>query len=595
MDQELLRFSTAGSVDDGKSTLIGRLLHDAGGVYEDQLAAAARASRDGLELAFITDGLRAEREQGITIDVAYRYFSTNKRKFIIADTPGHEQYTRNMATGASTAQLALVLMDARKGVLPQTVRHAYISWLLGIRNIVVAVNKMDLMGLKQEVFEHIREDFEPIAAGLEGVKFYFVPVVATDGDNVARRSQRMPWFIGPSILEFLESVPIGVRDDHQPLRLPVQYVIRAENLRAYAGQAVSGKISVGDEVLVLPSGRKTRISRIPSYDGDRNELFAPSSTAVCLQDHLDVSRGDMLVDPQRPPQSSRAFRAKVVWMSEAPMAVNKPYLIKHTAQTVCANVVELQSKLDLASVSPKPAEQLELNDIGVVSIETHRSLFFDPYRENRSTGSFILIDPITNHTVGAGMIESAIESKSIQPHHITGHKGLTVWLTGLSSAGKTTLSRAVHEKLWARGYRVELIDGDEVRRYISRDLGFSKEDRDENIRRIGFLAELLTRNGVIAIVSAISPYRSVRREVRSRIPNFLEVYVNAPLSVCETRDPKGLYRRARAGEIPGFTGIDDPYEPPESPEVECRTDQETVVESAERIIQAIEARIQVQE
>jgi bifunctional enzyme CysN/CysC len=396
-------------------------------------------------------------------------------------------------------------------------------------------------------------------------------------------------------LEYLESVPIAFRNDDQPLRLPVQYVIRAESVRAYAGQAVSGRVSVGDEVMVLPSGRKTRISGIPSYDGDRNELFAPISGAVCLKDHVDVSRGDMLVDPQRPPETSRAFRAKVVWMSEAPMALNKPYLIKHTTQTVCANVVELDSRLDLATLSLQPAEHLDLNDIGVVSIETHRPLFFDPYRENRSTGSFILIDPITNQTVGAGMIESAIESKSIQPHHITGHKGLTVWLTGLSSAGKTTLSRAVHERLWARGYRVELVDGDEVRRYISRDLGFSKEDRDENIRRIGFLAELLTRNGVIAIVSAISPYRSVRQEVRSRIPNFLEVYVNAPLSVCETRDPKGLYRRARAGEIPGFTGIDDPYEPPESPDVECRTDQETVVESADKIIQSIEARIQLQQ
>jgi bifunctional enzyme CysN/CysC len=592
MAQELLRFSTAGSVDDGKSTLIGRLLHDSGGVYEDQLEAATQASRQGLELAFLTDGLRAEREQGITIDVAYRYFATPKRKFIIADTPGHEQYTRNMATGASTSQVALVLLDARKGVLPQTVRHAFISWLLGMRYIVVVVNKMDLVDLSEHVFKTILKQFEPLAKQLDGVGFYFVPIVATEGDNVVRRSTRMPWFDGPSVLEFLESVPVEMNGHAHPLRMPVQYVIRGEGERAYAGQLVSGSIAVGDEVMTLPSGRKSRVSRIPALDRDLEEAFTPMSISIRLDDYLDVSRGDMIVDPKRPPSSARAFRAKIVWMSEVPLSVSRPYLIKHTSQTVCANMVEIQSRLDINSLSTEPTKELHLNDIGIVSVETHRPIFCDPYAKNRHTGSFVVIDPMSNLTVAAGMIESVMDAKSARPH-ISGHQGLTVWLTGLSSAGKTTLSRAIYEKLWARGYRVELVDGDEVRRYLSRDLGFSKEDRDENIRRIGFIAELLTRNGVIAIVSAISPYRAVRDEVRGKIANFLEVFVNAPLEVCEGRDVKGLYRRARIGELPSFTGIDDPYEPPLHPDVECRTDLETIVESADKVINSVEARLPI--
>lgn len=590
MAQQLLRFSTAGSVDDGKSTLIGRLLHDSGGVFEDQLEAASRASRDGLELAFLTDGLRAEREQGITIDVAYRYFATPKRKFIIADTPGHEQYTRNMATGASNAHVALVLLDASKGVLPQTVRHAFIAWLLGIRNIVVVVNKMDLVDWSEPKFKEIRQQFDPIATKLEGVEFLFIPVAALQGDNVVERSSRMSWYQGPALLEYLETVPVEEDGHASPFRLPVQYVIRTDGTRGYAGQIVSGSISVGDEVLVLPSERRAKVALIPSYHGDLDHAFAPMSVSLCLDDHLDIGRGDTLVDPQHPPKSARAFEAKIVWMSDTPMSLNRAYLIKHSSQTVCANIVEAKSRLNIRMLREEPADELKLNDIGVIAIETHRSIFCDPYRQNRNTGSFIVIDPMTNLTVGAGMIEKIIEARAIQPH-FSGHQGLTVWLTGLSSAGKSTLTRAVHERLWARGYRVDIIDGDEVRRYLSRDLGFTKEDRDENIRRIGFLAELLTRNGVIALVSAISPYRSIRDEIRARIPRFMEVFVNAPLNVCEGRDVKGLYRKARAGEIHAFTGIDDPYEPPLSPEVECRTDLETIHEGADRIIEAIESRI----
>ena len=592
MSLGLLRFNTAGSVDDGKSTLIGRLLHDSHGIYEDQLQAATKASRNGLDFAFLTDGLRAEREQGITIDVAYRYFASPKRKFIIADTPGHEEYTRNMATGASTAHASLVLLDASKGVLPQTVRHAFISWLLGIRHILVVVNKMDLMGLREDTFEDIKRQFEPLAQKLVGAKLYFVPVVAIDGDNVVFRSSRMPWFKGASILEYLESIPVEEGSQDEPFRLPVQYVIRAEGDRGYSGQIVSGSVAVGDEVLLLPSGRKTRVSRIPSFGEDLTQAYAPMSASICLEDHVDLGRGDMIVDAKRPPASTRSFRAKIVWMSDVPLSITRPYLIKHTSHTVCANIVAIKSRLDITSISEEPTKELRLNDLGVVDVETHKPVFCDPYAQNRQTGSFIVIDPATNLAVAAGMIEVALESKSKLPH-IAGHGGLAVWLTGLSSAGKSTLSKAVYERLWARGFRVELIDGDEVRRYLSRELGFSKEDRDENIRRIGFIAELLTRNGVIALVGAISPYRKIRQEMRDNIANFLEVYVNAPLNVCEGRDVKGLYRRARAGEIASFTGIDDPYEAPLAPEVECRTDLETIAESADKVVDAIVAYLKV--
>jgi bifunctional enzyme CysN/CysC len=455
---------------------------------------------------------------------------------------------------------------------------------------VVAINKMDLVGLSQERFEEIRKQFEPLAAKLEGVNLTFIPVAAIAGDNVVRRSSRMPWYTGQSILEYLETVPVTEENANGPLRFPVQYVIRAEGGRGYGGQLVSGSVKVGDEVLALPSGRKAKVQRIPSFDGDLDQAFSPMSAAIWLDDHLDVSRGDTLTDPKNPPSATRAFRAKVVWMSETPLSKSRPYLVKHASQTVCANIIDVHSRLDIGKLSEEPTEDLKLNDIGIVSIETHRQIFCDPYKENRRTGSFVIIDPMSNLTVGAGMIESVMETRSITPH-IGGHQGLTVWLTGLSSAGKSTLTQAIHERLWARGYRVEIIDGDEVRRYLSRGLGFSKEDRDENIRRIGFLAELLTRNGVIALVSAISPYRSIREEIKGRIPRFLEVFVNAPLNVCEGRDVKGLYRKARAGEIPSFTGIDDPYEAPLSPDVEVRTDLETVPESADKIIAAIEERI----
>jgi bifunctional enzyme CysN/CysC len=584
--KDLLRFTTAGSVDDGKSTLIGRLLHDTRGVYEDQLESVRKASRDsnaeGFDLALITDGLRAEREQAITIDVAYRYFQTPRRKFIIADTPGHEQYTRNMATGASTASLAVILLDARQGVLPQSRRHAYIAALLGIRKLAVAVNKMDLVDFRRDVFERIRDDFGAVAAKLGVENPFFVPVSARDGDNVATRGARTPWYRGPSLLEYLETVDAEPAGSAGPLRFPVQLAIRPHlDFRGYAGQIASGRLRVGDRVLALPSGLETRVASLTGQE---------ACPAVCLADQIDISRGDMLVDPSAPPSVGREFAATVIWMAAEPLRPESAYLLKHTTRQVCANVRSVRHVLDIRTLDFGPAAELRLNDIAEVEIETHQPIFFDPYRKNRATGSFILIDMISNRTVAAGMILEQLGrvARTIaQPH-----RGLTVWFTGLSASGKTTLCRAVYERLAARGCRLELLDGDTVRKHLSKGLGFSREDRNENIRRIGFVAGLLTRNGVIALAAAISPYRAVRDEVRASIGDFVEVYVNAPLEVCEARDPKGLYRQARAGQLPAFTGIDDPYEPPFDPEVECQTDRETLEECIAKVLAAIDRALE---
>jgi len=590
---DLLRFTTAGSVDDGKSTLIGRLLHDTRTLYEDQLESVRRVSRDGLELAFLTDGLRAEREQGITIDVAYRHFATPRRRFIIADTPGHEQYTRNMATGASTAQLAVILIDARKGVLPQTRRHAAIAHLLGIRRIALAVNKMDLTGFRQEVFDPICGAFRAFVERLGECAVDCIPVCALAGDNVVERSVNTPWYDGPSLLEYLETVPLLSESADGPFRLPVQTVLRhGSDFRSCAGQVARGHVRPGDAVMVMPSKQIVRVHSIPAWGADLERAFAPMSVSLVLDDHVDVGRGDMLADPVRPPGTGRRIEARVVWMSDKPLSLQTPYLIKHTTQVVCAEALRVVSRLDIETLDARPAEQLRLNEIGRVELETHRPIYCDSYAQNRTTGSFIVIDPATNLTLGAGMIES-VQSGELRSSAApaSGRKGLTVWFTGLSSAGKSTLSQAVYERLWAMGTRVELLDGDTVRRNLCKDLGFSKQDRDENIRRIGFVADLLTRNGVVVLVSAISPYRSIRDEVRAMIGDFAEIYVNAPLPVCEQRDIKGLYRKARAGQLPGFTGIDDPYEPPLSPEVECRTDRESLAESVDKVLRYLEPRL----
>jgi bifunctional enzyme CysN/CysC len=595
--RELLRFLTAGSVDDGKSTLIGRLLHDANLIYQDQMAAVRRASAaspGGVDFSLVTDGLRAEREQGITIDVAYRYFATARRKFIVADAPGHEQYTRNMATGASTAALAVLLIDARKGVKPQTHRHAAIAWMMGIRDFAIVVNKMDLAGFAEEVFRRVEADVSAFLARLGGARAQFIPCCAPRGDNVVYRSEATPWYAGPCLLEHLETTPIAAGRGAERLRFPVQLVIRPDGgERSYGGQVASGALKVGDPVLAMPSGREARIAGVVVGGREVDSAQAPLSVAIRLDRELDLGRGDMLAEPESPPVVSRRFAATLLWMSATPLGVGRPYLVKHTTRYVCASVVRIAGAIDPATLARRPAGALALNEFADVEIEAHQPLYAEPYGENRATGAFIVVEPISNETVGAGMISAAMAG-STQPEAAQAWgagQGMTLWFTGMTCAGKSTLSKAVYEKLWARGCKVELLDGDVVRQHLSRDLGFSKADRDENIRRLGFMAEVLTRNGVIVLVAAISPYRQTRREMRERIGGFLEVYVHAPLDVLEQRDRNGIYRRCRAGEIHGVSGLDDPYEPPLAAEVECRTDRETLAESVDKVLRAVDERL----
>jgi len=596
-ERDLLRFLTAGSVDDGKSTLIGRLLYESNGIYEDQLSSVRKASSAKnveLDLSLLTDGLRAEREQGITIDVAYRYFSTPRRKFIIADTPGHEQYTRNMATGASTAEVALILVDARKGVLKQTRRHTLIAWLLGIRRMIVVVNKMDLVEFEDDVFRSIRSEFEGFASSLHGAEFEFVPLSALSGENVIRGNGRMPWYDGPALLSALETVPAKA-EPNQELRFSVQSVIRPnQDFRGYAGQVGSGIVKPGQEVLALPSGQRTKIKEILLYDRNLPEAFPPQSVVLTTTDHIDLGRGDMLVSADNIPTVSTRLTANLIWMSQTPLHSDTRYLIKHTTKVLCGRIKRLNHKIDINTLEKIEADSLHFNEIGEVQLDLHNPIFCDPYERNRATGSFIVIDPFNNDTVAAGMIVEAMPvqagdslDESSAGSRVAQQQGLTVWFTGLSGAGKTTICRSVATELLAHGLQVEVIDGDVIRNHLCKDLGFSKHDRDENIRRIAFVSKLLTRNGAIALVSAISPYRAGRDDARRTIGNFMEVYVSTPLAVCEVRDPKELYRKARSGEIHGFTGIDDPYEPPLAPEIVCNTDQESTRESSSKVVTAV--------
>lgn len=596
-ERDLLRFLTAGSVDDGKSTLIGRLLFESKGVYDDQLSSVRKASSAKnveLDLSLITDGLRAEREQGITIDVAYRYFATPRRKFIIADAPGHEQYTRNMATGASTAKLAVILADARKGVLQQTRRHTLIAWLLGIRQMIVAVNKMDLVDFDQEAFNSIRGEFTTFAKALNGVDFHFVPLSALEGDNVIVPSGRMSWYKGKSLLELLETLPADqVRD--QDFRFPVQTVIRPnQDFRGYAGQVGSGVVRPGQDVLALPSGQRTKIKEILLHTDSLQEAFPPQSVVLTTTDHIDLGRGDMLVAPNQMPTVSTRVRAYLIWMSQVPLRTDARYIIKHTTRVLCGRMTRLNHKVDINTFEKLDAQTLNFNEIGEVQIDLHNPIFCDPYEQNRTTGSFIVIDPFNNDTVAAGMIVEAnpvqageVSDESSAGSRIAQQQGLTVWFTGLSGAGKTTICRAVATELLAHGLRVEVIDGDVIRNYLCKDLGFSKQDRDENVRRIAFVSQLLTRNGTVVLVSAISPYRAGRDAARRSIGDFMEVYVSTPLAVCEMRDSKDLYQKARAGKIRGFTGIDDPYEPPLQPEIVCDTDRESTRESSSKVVESV--------
>ena len=605
-EADLLRFTTAGSVDDGKSTLIGRLLHDSKNIYEDHLASLAKdsrtAGREEIDFALLTDGLKAEREQGITIDVAYRHFATPKRRFIIADTPGHEQYTRNMVTGASTANLAVILIDARNGVLTQSKRHGFIASLLGIPHLVVAVNKMDLVDYSQAAFEAVCEEYREFCAKLPARDVMFIPVSAFYGDNVVQRSANMPWYEGSALLAHLETVHIASDQNLIDFRFPVQYVLRPHgDFRGYCGAVASGVVRVGDEVIALPSGKTTRVERILAAGDEVEHAFPPQSVALCLADEIDISRGDMIAHPANVPWLASEVEALVIWMDTEPLKLNRQYVIKHTTRTVRGRISELKYRIDPNTLHRQSADSLGLNEIGRIDIELLRPILCDEYTSNRQTGGFVVIDPRTNFTVGAGMVidrshkyEPAIhpgnipggpesEQRNITRHvgHVSteererlfGHRPVTIWLTGLSGSGKSTLAYALEKRLTEEGHACFVLDGDNVRHGLNRDLGFSADDRRENIRRVAEVAKLMNEAGLIVITAFISPYRADRHSAKEIIGEgrFAEVFVDASLEVCEQRDTKGLYAKARAGEVKDFTGISSPYEPPEEPAVVANT------------------------
>ncbi len=614
-EADLLRLSTAGSVDDGKSTLIGRLLYEANGLYEDTLAAvrkdSAKFKREELDLSLVMDGLKSEREQGITIDVAYRYFSTPKRHFIIADTPGHEQYTRNMATGASTADLAIILIDARRGVLVQTKRHAFISSLLGIRHLVFAINKMDLVDYSENVFRKIQNDLESFVEKLGAPDLTHIPISALKGDNVVKRSERMPWYEGPPLMSYLENVRILSDRNLIDLRMPVQYVLRPnQDFRGYCGPIASGIIRKGDPILVLPSQRKSKVRAIFTEDGEVPYAFAPQSATVTLEDEVDIARGDMLLHPANLPQIRREADAILVWMDHAALKTGKVYLVKHTTQLLKGTVTHLHFRINPESLSREASSELKLNEIGRVTLQFFRTVFCDEYTRNRQTGSFILIDPMSHATVAAGMIlERGRLPSMVKPHEKgeikSGHvhrqegavsekdrerllkqKPATLWLTGLSGSGKSSIAFDLEKKLMAAGHLCYVLDGDNVRHGLNRDLAFSPQDRSENIRRIAEVAHLFNEAGVIVITAFISPYREDRAQARNIIGHerFVEIFADAPVAICEQRDPKRLYEKARAGLIPEFTGVNAPYEAPENPEICLKTEKESVDVSAEKIL-----------
>jgi len=610
-DKGLLRFITCGSVDDGKSTLIGRLLFEAGLLFDDQLDALEIDSRnvgtqgEELDFALLLDGLQAEREQGITIDVAHRYFQTQKRKFIVADTPGHEQYTRNMATGASTADCAVLLLDARKGLLTQTRRHTFLVSLLGLRHVVLVVNKLDLVGYSQERFIELEAAYKAFAGQLGLDDVTCIPLSALRGDCVTESSPRMPWYRGPSLLEYLETVEIDEdRMQRAPLRMPVQWVNRPDpEFRGFAGMIVGGTVRPGDRVIVKPSGRETTVARIVTYDGDLEQAVAGQSVTLTLADEIDVSRGDVIAGVDSPPRVGEQFEASIVWMAEEPLLRGRSYVMQVGTSTVAATISPLKYKLDIDSLEHLAAEQLELNEIGVCELELDRPIAFDPYMESRDMGGFVLIDRITNQTLAAGMLNFELRrSRNVHPHQAginqpaharqKGQSPCVLWLTGLSGAGKSTIANVVERKLYDLGRHTYLLDGDNIRKGLNKDLGFSGADRVENIRRVAEVAKLMVDAGLIVITSFISPFESERRMARALLGEgeFIEVFVDAPLAVAEARDPKQLYARARRGEIKNFTGIDSPYEPPETPELRIDTTATTAEEAGRRIIEELGRR-----
>ena len=609
--KSLLRFITCGSVDDGKSTLIGRLLYESKMLFEDQLAAVTADSKkfgtqgDNIDFALLVDGLAAEREQGITIDVAYRFFSTDKRKFIVADTPGHEQYTRNMVTGASTADVAILMVDARKGILTQTRRHSYLVSLLGIRHILVAINKMDLVDYKEKTFRDIVEDFQPFAAQIGVKDVTYIPISAFAGDNILEPSERMPWFHGSTLMGYLETVEIDeARQQNTAFRMPVQWVNRPNlDFRGFSGTIAGGSVSVGDRIRVQPSGKDSTVSRIVTFDGDLKCAVAGQSITLTLTDEIDISRGDVISEASAPAGVADQFETTLVWINEVPLLPGRPYLLKLGANTVTATVTDIKYQVNINTLEHLAAKKLGLNAIGVCNINLDRAVAFDPYSEDRDTGGFILIDRLSNSTVGAGMVHFALRrSQNIHMQHvdvdkaarsqIKGQKPCVLWFTGLSGAGKSTIANLVEKKLFALGRHTYLLDGDNIRHGLNKDLGFTEEDRIENIRRIGEVAHLMVDAGLIVITAFISPFRAERQLARSllTVGEFIEIYIDTPLQVAEERDVKGLYKKARRGELKNFTGIDSPYERPEQSELVLPASVIKADEAADRVIALLTER-----
>jgi len=613
--KELLRFITCGSVDDGKSTLIGRLLYESKQIFDDQLdALESDSKRHGtqgkkIDFALLVDGLSAEREQGITIDVAYRFFTSASRKFIVADTPGHEQYTRNMVTGASTADLAVLLVDARKGVLTQTRRHSYLAKLVGIRRFVLAVNKMDLVDYDEGAFDSITADYRAFAEQIGIDDWIAIPVSGLSGDNIMSRSDRTPWYSGETLLEHLDTVPLEAAADAQKaFRMPVQWVNRPnQNFRGFSGQVASGRIALGSEVRVLPSGRTTRVDRIV-LDGDLDEAVAGQSVTLTFADEIDCSRGDVIAAAGDPPEAADQFEATIVWMAEEELLPGRGYWLKLGTQMVTAMVQEPKHEINVNTLERLAAKTLGLNGIGVAELSTDREIVFEPYAvegtsPNKVLGGFILIDKLTNATVACGMINFALRrAMNIHRQHLEvsrethsalkGQKPAVLWFTGLSGAGKSTIANLVEKKLAARGRHTFLLDGDNVRHGLNRDLGFTEADRIENIRRVGEVARLMADAGLIVLTAFISPFRAERHMVRRMLPEgeFFEIFVDTPLAEAEQRDVKGLYAKARAGELKNFTGIDSPYEPPEKPEIHIDTTKVDAEEAAELIVEKLLSR-----
>lgn len=609
--KSLLRFITCGSVDDGKSTLIGRLLYESKMLFEDQLAAVESDSKkfgtqgENIDFALLVDGLAAEREQGITIDVAYRFFSTDRRKFIVADTPGHEQYTRNMVTGASTADVAILMVDARKGILTQTRRHSYLTSLIGIRHIVVAINKMDLVDYSEQTFNQIVEDYRSFAKQIGVEDITVIPMSAFKGDNITEPSPNMPWYHGTTLMGYLETVEIDdERRQHTPFRMPVQWVNRPNlDFRGFSGQLASGTIKPGDKVRVLPSGKESTVARLVTYDGDLEQAVAGQSITITLNDEIDISRGDLLVEATEPAAVAKQFETTIIWMHEEPLLPGRTYLMKVGTKTVSATITDIKYQVNVNTMEHMAAKKLELNGIGVCTVSLDQSIAFDPYKENQDTGGYILIDRLSNYTVGAGLLNFALRrSQNITMQHVdvdkTARSGqkhqkpCIVWLTGLSGAGKSTIANLVEKKLFAMGQHTYLLDGDNVRHGLNKDLGFTDEDRVENIRRISEVAKLMVDAGLIVISAFISPFRSERDMARNMVDDgeFIEVYINTPLDVAEQRDVKGLYKKARRGELKNFTGIDSPYETPEKAECTLDTTSMTPEECADMVIDYMRER-----